>query len=242
LPTYETLVRKTYRHGSCLQAFGSLLESPKDPELVTEAFEHGMSIAGCALSRDFGWISPEHYLYQDILSRIAFRLFQVLHSDGFYEGYNENTLFPYVYRLSRGEALNIVRQNGNRPKRPPKETEFFPQICLDGSESGVLSKIFCSEIPDRVLQKVREKIRFHGRDWQVCSTIAESLIHGQGVPTAEIRERWGTRRLVFLKTYVTIIIRMSLEEIREDVRKMPDSIDTLHEVQQWAVNLKSVRC
>jgi len=225
LSAYTELIRGKYDNDACSKAFRRLVDSPKDPDCVESAISLSLPVAGCVIAKEFPWLSEDHYLFDDALSQVVFRLYRMFLSDGFYEDYEDRpeSLFSYLYGVFRFEIVGLLKKD-KQDSHPP-EDQYYPQFqtSVNNSPNAIMVRVLFSEIPSYVLRLVSKRVRFQGRDREVCIFLARNLVQGRGVPTVEIKERWGTWRLPFLQSYVVVLIRMTLEEVRSELDCIPES-------------------
>lgn len=225
LYTYDYYLALPYDNIACTQAYAELLTDPDNPDRVTKAWELSMPVLGCVLKSKFKWLQPGMEAYDEAVSSVAIKLYNVLSSKKFRERYyiDIKTHFSLLFGICRLEAITALNKVRKYHADLPV---FITQSNLDSSPGSIHYKLYLNDLPNLILQTVASNCRFTGERKDLCLFIAEQLIEGTGIPVVTIRKKWGTKDLPFFIDYSRALVREALLEHKEDFRSMKPTEDS----------------
>ncbi len=225
MSTYNRLIHSPYRREAAGVAFQNLIEHPKDPKCVEEAINVSFPVIGAVLRSHFRWLDKKSEAYEESVSSCVYRLYLLFLSDRFYTRFyiNPESQFAYLYQVCKYEIISVISKLAREQQRGLPIPQAL--LNLDTSEAGIWYRIYLKEIPAEVYRNVKGRIRFTGKEGDLCDFIAVSLIEGRGIPVVLIRQKWGTTNLRFFTDYVRVLIRSVLVGMRKDIEAIPTVLE-----------------
>lgn len=229
------MMRKPYNEEACIEIYRELKKDPRNPQKVELALELTLPILNFILSKYFYRYQPGMEAYDEAVSYTVIKLYSYLMSDRFYDKYYDDprTHFSLLFTICKSEVITALKKV--RKYEIFNQTGIvFPHIYSMNYEYGrsaIEHKIYLSELPEDILNKVIKKIRFIDEDFELCKLIATKLVNGEGVPVHLIRKKWGTRNLKFFTQYIRILIRSVLYDLKPDIEKF----EFLSEIDKFSI-------
>lgn len=225
---YEELIRRSYNNKACVDAFRDLAASPGNREFTGRAIETALPVLGVVLSMHFRRLKPGCEEYDEIISSVPARLFLHIIKDRFYQEYYEEpaSQFSYLFTYFYYEILNVLKKCKRLASlHHDVPCTSFLAFNFEAASTSTECRVHVSELPRHIKDTVIKRIRFCGDERDLCVFLVESLVDGKGIPAVILRQRWGVRDPEFFSSYIRVLIRSVLLEMKPDIDRIPSVED-----------------
>jgi hypothetical protein len=238
---YENVLHREYFNSKCHNTYKELLSKPRDSDLLAKAIEESLPVLGRVLGTSFRKIQSHTIMYEEILERVPFALYQYLISDTFYTKFypKEESHMGFLWGLFRHEVLNALTAfRRSVPSRLPSYMGY-PDYYSEFLPAAVEMGIFLTQLPQTIADDAEELIRFReDLDYAICLTVLEAIVQGKPIPWFTLRNiapDYRLARIEFLVSHVRVLIRkvvlryrVEFEQLQlqlsEEVQTVKDSI------------------
>jgi hypothetical protein len=226
MDSYETLIHREYDNAKCHSVYASLLEKPKDPDLVVQALEESLPVLGRVLGTCFRSVKPSTIMYEEILERVPYALYVYLTSDTFYNKFylREDSHLGYLWGLFRHEVLNALAAfRRSIPSRVPVYIGY-PDYYSEFLPAAVEIGIFLEQLPSTVSRDAEQMIRFReSPDYEICLTALEAIVWGKPIPWFTLRSLapdYLLPRVEFLVEHARVLVRKVVFQYRREFEEL----------------------
>lgn len=232
--SYERMIHGKYDNELCHSTFLSLLDHPRENDLLLQAMETALPVLGRVLGTKFRSITPGTQTYEEVIDAVPFSFFLYLSSDNFYRRRdrwtNKESHFQYLWGIFRYEIINTLQQYRRAVPTDIPTHVTFPDYYLSLLPSSVDLAILLEQLPEVVLKDVEAYIRFRDDpDYGICLCVLESLILGNPIPWYTIKKaapEYDSAKVKFLVDHVKVLFRQILLKYRPEIEKMQTNLHT----------------
>lgn len=193
-------------------------KTPRDlrrlEDLKTECYESVLPILGIIIKKHFALMQPDDL--DDLISLGALEYWKVINGNKPPRPYSDSAHFNFYFKVGIRAMIKAMQAN-KCDVFDLRQNNALPPIAsfnFMNPDHG----IFLKELPQIVFDQIMGKVRFRGKEYEVCEYIAKCMVfRDSDVKRFQIRNIGGKiTNAQFFEEYVGLLYKQAMEELKSD--------------------------
>ena len=224
MTTLERLVTGYYDKKRSVKACTELYELCNTPDrtpqqearlewLRTETFESVLPILGIIIRKHFNGMQPDDL--DDLVSLGTMEYWKIVSGNKPPRPYSDAAHFNFYFKVGIRAMIKAMHANKSAVF-DLRDNNAMPPVASCNFQNPEHA-IFLDELPCIVYEKVMERVRFEGEEYEVCDYIARCIIFKEDdVKRFQIRKIGGkVTNAQFFEEYVGMLVKGVMDEVKE---------------------------